>query len=80
LPACRTAGDIQATPTPKTAPPVVQGHCPQKTKAQCREIIRTWLRTGTLSSEEYYDPVDRKTVEGLRVDAVKRPGTETAQT
>jgi hypothetical protein len=64
----------------RAAWPVVQGHCPQKTEAQCREIIRTWLRTGTLSREEYYDPVDRKMAEGLRVNAAKRPGSETAQT
>jgi hypothetical protein len=57
---------------------VVQRHCADKTEAQCRETVRTWLRTGTLYNEKYDDPVTRNKVEGLRVNATKRPGSEVA--
>jgi hypothetical protein len=62
----------------RAAWPVVQRHCPDKTEPQCREIVRTWLNTGTLYNEDYDDPITRKTVEGLRVNAAKRPGSEIA--
>jgi hypothetical protein len=54
---------------------IVQKHCPDKTDAQCREIIRTWLNTGTLVEKEYSSPTTRGTAVGVRVDASKRPGT-----
>jgi hypothetical protein len=53
---------------------VVQRHCPGKTEGQCREIVKTWLKTGVLYREEYDDPIDRKPRGGLRVNASKRPG------
>jgi hypothetical protein len=52
---------------------VVQRHCPDRTEAQCREIIRTWLKNGVLYAEDYEDPVKRDARSGLRLDASKRP-------
>jgi hypothetical protein len=53
---------------------VVQRHYPDKTEGQCREIIKRWLATGLLKTEDYEDPEQRKTRKGLRVDNTKRPG------
>jgi hypothetical protein len=52
--------------------PVVQKHCPTKTEAQCREIIRAWLKTGRFVKLITRIPsiADRK---GLEVDGQKRP-------
>lgn len=47
---------------------VVQKHCPSKTEAQCREIIRLWLKTSVLREDDYDDPVDRKLRKGLRLN------------
>jgi AAA domain len=52
---------------------VVHRHCPDRTEAQCREIIRTWIKNGVLFDDDYDDPVDRKTRKGLRLDQTKRP-------
>jgi hypothetical protein len=52
---------------------VVQRHCPDRTEAQCREIIRNWVNNAVLYDDEYNDPVDRKVRLGLRLDATKRP-------
>jgi hypothetical protein len=53
--------------------PVVARHCPSKTEGQCREIIRTWLKTELLYKKEYDNPIQRKTRQGLYVDPTKRP-------
>ena len=53
---------------------VVQRHCPHKTEAQCREIIRTWVKNGVLYRDDYEDPVKREPCKGLRLDTAKRPG------
>jgi hypothetical protein len=53
--------------------PVLQKHCPDKSDGQCREIIRTWIKNGTLFEESYDDPVVRKPRAGLKVNAMKRP-------
>jgi hypothetical protein len=53
--------------------PVIHKHCPDRTEAQCREIIRTWVSNGVLYEAEYDDPVDRKPRQGLRLDPAKRP-------
>jgi hypothetical protein len=53
--------------------PVVARHCQDRTEAQCREIIRTWIKTGLLYDKDYDDPVDRKPRKGLHVDTTKRP-------
>lgn len=52
---------------------VVQRHCLDRTEAQCREIIKTWVKNGVLYSEAYDDLVERKPRKGLRVDPSKRP-------
>ena len=52
---------------------VVQRHCPDRTEAQCREIIRSWVKNAVLFEDEYTDPVERKVRQGLRLDATKRP-------
>jgi hypothetical protein len=52
---------------------VVQRHCPDKTEPQCREMIRTWLKTGVLYRDNYNDPIKRDTRSGLYLDASKRP-------
>jgi hypothetical protein len=54
---------------------VVKNHFPDKTDAQCRSMIHTWVRNGVLYQENYVDPIDRKERVGLRVDAAKRPST-----
>jgi AAA domain len=50
----------------RAAWPIVQLHCSGKTEAQCKEIIRTWLKKETLREVEYKDPVARRTLKGLR--------------
>jgi hypothetical protein len=52
---------------------VVADLLPEKTEKQAREIINTWLKTGLLVSEDYHDPVARKSLKGLRVTRAKRP-------
>lgn len=52
---------------------VVQSYCPGKSERQCRQMVRTWARTGLLYRDTYHDPIDRKDRIGLRVDASKRP-------
>jgi hypothetical protein len=57
----------------RAAWPAVQKHCPDKTEAQCREIISTWVKNGVLLIEEYDDPGRREKVKGLRVNDARRP-------
>ena len=52
---------------------VVQKHAPQKTDAQCREVIRAWRKTGLLIVEEYESPNRREPAKGLVVDHARRP-------
>lgn len=52
---------------------VVQRHCPDRTEAQSRDIVRTWVKNGVLYAEEYDDQVERKPRKGLRVNNGKRP-------
>jgi AAA domain len=52
---------------------VVQRHCPDRTEAQSRDIVRTWVKNGVLFAEEYDDQVERKPRKGLRVSPGKRP-------
>src|SRR5262249_52652750 len=49
------------TPSAKerAAWPVIQRHCPDRTEAQCREIIKAWMKTGLLYERGYDDPVQR---------------------
>jgi hypothetical protein len=59
--------------TDRAAWAVILNHCPTKTEKQCRGVVSAWLKSGTLFNETYHDPVRRKEVLGLRVDATKRP-------
>jgi hypothetical protein len=59
---------------------VVNRHCPDRTEAQCKEIVKTWVKNGVLCREEYDDPVKREPRLGLRLDPSKRPGTTTVHT
>jgi hypothetical protein len=52
---------------------VVSEEMPGKTEAQAREIINTWMRNGLLERKTYEDPVQRRKVKGLYVNAAKRP-------
>jgi hypothetical protein len=54
--------------TKRAAWKVVQRRCPAKPEAQCREIIRQWLKAGVLLEGEFMDPVQRKLRGGLTVD------------
>jgi hypothetical protein len=51
---------------------VVQQHCPGKTEAACREIIRNWLKSGVLVSKDYDDPERREPAKGLFVNKEAR--------
>ncbi len=53
---------------------VVLKHAPNKTDQQAREIIRTWVKNGTLVSKPYHTPERGEEVKGLFVNAAKRPG------
>jgi len=67
----RYSGKPQATD--RAAWRVVQKYCPTKTEAQCREMIREWIKAGVLFEAKYHDPVSRKEEWGLFVDRNKRP-------
>ena len=53
--------------------PLVRERYPDKTEAQCRQIIHAWLESGLLYPGEYQDPVARKPRKGLLVNDAKRP-------
>ena len=52
---------------------VVEKHCPGKSEAACRQIIKLWLKSGLLFSRSYENKKTRKPVMGLCVDDAKRP-------
>jgi hypothetical protein len=66
LPNGQRYSDARSAKPPRAAWCVVQSHCPDRTEAQCREIIRSWVQQGVLIAEEYPDPVQRKPLTGLR--------------
>jgi hypothetical protein len=59
----RFSNHAQAASRP--AWPIVQKHCPDKTKDQCRRIVAGWIKNGALYVEEYDDPVYRRPRPGL---------------
>jgi hypothetical protein len=59
--------------TARAAWRVVQKHAPDKSEKACRAVINAWLKSGTLFSESYDDPVESKERTGLRVNATLRP-------
>ena len=52
---------------------VVVDEMPEKTEAQAREIIKTWVKNGLLERKKYEDPVQRREQSGLFVCSAKRP-------
>ena len=54
---------------------VVQHHAPDKSEAQCKEIIRQWIKNRVLACEQYHSASERKARTGLRVNNARRPGT-----
>jgi AAA domain len=52
---------------------VVQKHYPDKSEGQCRTIIKAWLETGLLYSDDYDDPIEYRNRKGVYVDNSKRP-------
>jgi hypothetical protein len=53
----------------------VKIHLHDKSEAQCKEIIRQWIKNGVLVAEVYYSKKERKDLPGLRVNNAARPGT-----
>jgi hypothetical protein len=53
---------------------VVKEHFPDKTEAQCRQIIHAWLDNELLFVDDFMNPVQRKKQKGLFVNDAKRPG------
>jgi hypothetical protein len=47
----------------------------EKTEAQAKAIIKAWIKSGTLERREYHSETERKALQGLWVNASKRPGT-----
>jgi AAA domain len=52
---------------------VVREHCPEKSEAQCREMIRQWVKAKVLFTDKYTSPERREAEKGLFVDSGKRP-------
>ena len=52
----------------------VKEHAPEKSEADGRRIIKTWIKNGVLVSDDYLNPTTHKTAKGLRVVNAKRPG------
>lgn len=55
----------------------VKIHAPDKTEAQCRDVIKQWVKNGVLVRENYRGKDQRREVAGLRVNSMKRPGLKT---
>jgi hypothetical protein len=51
--------------TKRSAWPIVQKHCPDKTQEQCRRIIASWVKDGLFNEEPYPDPVYQREQIGL---------------
>lgn len=52
---------------------VIVEHAPEKTEKQGRDVIKAWLKSGTLYAEDYEDPTRREKLKGVRVNPSKRP-------
>jgi hypothetical protein len=52
---------------------VIEKRCPSKGEGLARQIIKTWIGSGLLVRKKYRNPVERKEVNGLWVDSIKRP-------
>jgi hypothetical protein len=58
--------------------PIVQKHAPGKNEAQCKDVIKQWVREGVLVRKDYYDPKQgaARQPQGLAANAAKRPKAE----
>ena len=45
-----------------------------KTEGQAKEMIKAWIKSGTLERREYHTETERKDFQGLWVNAANRPG------
>jgi len=45
-----------------------------KTEGQAKEMIKAWIKSGTLERREYHSETERKDFQGLWVNAANRPG------
>jgi hypothetical protein len=52
---------------------VIERHCPSKSEAAARQIIKAWLKSGLLIKKTYENKATRKPVIGLWIDQEKRP-------
>jgi hypothetical protein len=52
---------------------VIVKHCPDKSEAAARKIIKTWTMSGLLIRKSYENPTTRKSVTGFWIDPAKRP-------
>jgi hypothetical protein len=59
--------------TDRAAWRVIVKHCPAKSEAAARRIIKTWAMSGLLISRPYRNPGTSKTVNGFWIEAAKRP-------
>jgi len=73
LPNGQRYSNAPSTSDDRAAWQLVRRRCPDKTEAQCRTIIHTWLNSGLLVAKTYMDPVQRKDRSGLQVDDSKCP-------
>ena len=62
-----------ATAKDRAAWKVVVKHLPEKLEPQAKEIIKAWLKSGTLYEDDYHDAKRGEDVKGLFVNAAKRP-------
>jgi hypothetical protein len=59
--------------TDRAAWRVIEKQCPGKGEGPARQIIKTWLGSGLLVRKKYRNPVERKEMNGLWVDNLRRP-------
>jgi hypothetical protein len=52
---------------------IVQKHVSDKSEPQCREIVKTWVKSGVLEPREYHNPIRREPGMGLWLNHAKRP-------
>ena len=58
----------------RAAWPLVAAAVPSINETQARQVINTWVKNQLLLKQPYRDPHERREVDGLYVNATKRPG------
>jgi len=59
--------------TARAAWRVIVKHCPGKSEAMAKKIIKLWVESGLLVKRSYFIEKERKDANGLWIDPVKRP-------